>query len=47
LSEGELFDLLQRADMIESTKTLEEHQAEVEISGPPAPARPVTKEEAA
>jgi hypothetical protein len=39
LSEGELFDLLQRADMIESTKTLEEHQAEVEISGPPAPAK--------
>jgi hypothetical protein len=37
ISEGEFYDLLQRADLIESEKTLEEHQAEIDAASPPAP----------
>lgn len=37
LSEPELFDLLKRGDVIEAEKTLEEHQAEIDATPPPAP----------
>lgn len=37
LSEAEMFDLLKRGDVVEATKTLEEHQAEVDAAPPPAP----------
>lgn len=39
LSEAELFDLWKRGDIIDGAKTLEEHQAEIEIA--PAVPRPV------
>lgn len=42
LSDEELFDLFQRGDLIDSEKTLGEHQAQVEINAP-APARPAPK----
>lgn len=38
ISDGEFFDLMQRHDVIEPTKTFEEHQAEVDMQGPSAPA---------
>lgn len=37
ISEPELFDLLQRADLIDSTKSIEDHQAEIDAAPPPAP----------
>lgn len=37
LSEAEVFDILKRGDAIESDKTLEEHQAEIDAAPPPAP----------
>lgn len=37
ISEGEFYDLLQRADLIESEKTLEEHQLEIDKETPPIP----------
>lgn len=37
ISEAELFDNLQRGDVIASDKTLEEHQAEIDAAPPPAP----------
>lgn len=37
ISEAELFDNLQRGDIIASDKTLEEHQAEIDAAPPPAP----------
>lgn len=37
LSEGEMFDLLKRGDIVEATKTLEDHQAEIDAAPPPAP----------
>jgi len=37
LSQGEFFELLQRADLIAAEKTLEEHQAEIDNAPPPAP----------
>lgn len=39
LSEAELFDLFKRGDLIESDKTLEEHQGEIDAA-PPAAALP-------
>lgn len=43
ISEPELFDLLKRGDVIAGDKTLEEHQAEIEISAPPMPAPAPTR----
>lgn len=37
MSESEHFDLMQRADIIDSGKTFEEHQEEISIQGPVAP----------
>lgn len=37
LSEAEMFDLLKRGDVVEATKTLEEHQGEIDSAPPPAP----------
>lgn len=37
ISEAELFDNLQRGDIIASDKTLEEHQAEIDAAPPPMP----------
>ena len=37
VSDSELFDLLQRHDVVEPTKTFEEHQAEIEMQGPARP----------
>lgn len=37
LSDSEFFDLLQRHDVVEPTKTFEEHQAEIEMQGPARP----------
>lgn len=37
LSDSEFFDLMQRNDVIEATKTFEEHQAEVDMQGPTKP----------
>lgn len=37
LSDAELFDLLKRGDLIESDKTLEEHQGEIDATPLPAP----------
>lgn len=37
LSEAEMFDLLKRGDVVEATKTLEKHQAEIDAAPPPAP----------
>jgi hypothetical protein len=37
LSEPEVFDLMKRGDMIESDKTLEQHQGEIDSAPPPAP----------
>jgi len=36
LSDAELFDLFKRGDLIESDKTLEEHQGEIDAAPPPA-----------
>lgn len=38
ISEAELFDNLQRGDVIDGAKTLEEHQAEIDLAPPPVPA---------
>lgn len=40
ISDGEYFDLLQRHDVIEPGKSLEDHQAEIEAQGPTKPAIP-------
>ncbi|WP_022684547.1 DUF4055 domain-containing protein [Sphingobium bisphenolivorans] len=40
LSEGELFENLKRGDVIDSAKTLDEHQEEVGQGGPARPAKP-------
>lgn len=40
LSDGDLFDMLKRGDVIDSEKTLEDHQAEVDASEPTTPAKP-------
>jgi hypothetical protein len=37
LSEAEMFDMFKRGDVIESDKTLEEHQGEIDAAPPPAP----------
>lgn len=37
LSTAELFDLFKRGDLIESDKTLEDHQGEIDSAPPPAP----------
>ena len=37
LSEAELFDNFQKADVIRADKTLEEHQEEIDTAPPPAP----------
>lgn len=37
LSEAELFDLFKRGDLIESDKTLDEHQGEIDAAPPPSP----------
>jgi hypothetical protein len=42
LSDEELFDLLQRGDLIDSEKKFPEHQAQVEVQNP-SPARPTPK----
>lgn len=46
ISEAELFDLLKRGDVIDGEKTLEEHQAEVDVDPPARPARPNVEEAA-
>lgn len=37
VSSRELFDLMQRADLIDSEKTFEEHQEEIDVQEPPRP----------
>lgn len=37
LSDRELFDLLQRADLVDGSKSFDEHQAEVDMQGPARP----------
>jgi len=47
ISEREYFELLQRADIIDSGKSYEEHQAEIDIAALPAPALPALDTQAA
>lgn len=44
MSKQELFATLQRGDVIDPTKTFEEHEAEIDLQGPPAP-KPVPANE--
>lgn len=46
ISEAEAFELMQRGDVIDSKKTLAEHQAEVESQGPTRPPAPAPAEAA-
>lgn len=43
ISDAEFFELMQRGDVIDSEKTFEEHQAEVEVSEGPARPEPCRK----
>jgi hypothetical protein len=50
LSEAELFDLFQRGDLIDATKTLDEHQTEIDAAPPmpkPGPVAPIAPPAAA
>lgn len=45
MSENEMFDLFKRGDLIESDKSFEEHQGEIDAAPPPSPIAPLAPDQ--